>query len=226
MCGRWDMEITDAEAIARFHPDHVVGHLTPNHNVAPETEMPIIFESDDGKRVLQPFQWGLKREWWVKGKPDPINARAEGIESSRMFGLLLRRQRCLVPASGYYEWVQEGGFKQPYRIRPTDQTAFAFAGLYHSWKRGDEEIATYTIITTSPAKSIAAIHDRMPVILHPDDEQLWLARDVQAPEAVLPLLRAYESDALEAYKVDRRVGNSRVNDPGLIERLPETRSLF
>ncbi|MGH2550382.1 MAG: SOS response-associated peptidase, partial [Thermomicrobiales bacterium] len=201
MCGRWDMEITDAEAVARFDIDYVVDRLTPNYNVAPETEMPIIIESEEGKRVLQAFQWGLKREWWEKGKPDPINARSEAIASSRMFGPLLRRQRCLIPASGYSEWVLEGSAKQPYRIRPTDQSAFAFAGLYYSWKRGDEEIATYTIITTSPAKSIASIHDRMPVILHPDDEQLWLARDVQEPDAVLPLLRAYESDALEAYKV-------------------------
>jgi putative SOS response-associated peptidase YedK len=226
MCGRFIVEITDAEAIARFRIDRVIDHLEPSYNVAPQTRMPIVFENEDGKRELKAFQWGLKREWWEKGKPDPINARSEGIESSRMFGPLVKRERCLVPSGGYYEWVQEGGHRQPFFIRPSDQSAFAFAGLYHLWKSGEDTIATFTIITTSTADSIASIHDRMPVILHPEDEPLWLANDVQDPDAVLPLLRPYESESLEAYKVDRRVGNSRNNDPGLIEPLSETQSLF
>ncbi len=221
MCGRWDVEMDDETAVERFRIDRIIDHMKIKYSVAIQSEMPLVYENDAGERELKNFRWSLRRKWWEKGDFQPFNARAETVAKG-MFKEPLETQRCLVPANGYYEWVQMEGYKQPYRIHPTDQENFAFAGLYDYWNDGEKWIGTYTIITTSPAESIAHIHNRMPVILHPEDEDLWLSRDVQAVDAVLPLLRTYESDALTAYKVDRKVNSSRVEDsPDLIEPLPD-----
>jgi putative SOS response-associated peptidase YedK len=131
-----------------------------------------------------------------------INARAEGIESKPSFKKPLRYQRCIIPASAFFEWKGNPGAKVKYRIARTDGELFGFAGLYNVWRDPHDptggEFTTCTIITTQPNELVAPIHNRMPVILLPEDEDHWLAPDMSEPEAITSLLRPYPADLMMA----------------------------
>jgi putative SOS response-associated peptidase YedK len=125
-----------------------------------------------------------------------------------------------VPADGFYEWKKEGGRKQPVYIRRKDGQPFAFAGLWEEWEREGEIIQSCVIITTQANQMMAEYHDRMPVILHPNDYDLWLDPDVQDPKILEPLLRPYPSDDLDVYPVSRLVNDPRHEDPKCLEAQP------
>ena len=136
-----------------------------------------------------------------------INARAETITTSRVFRGPFKSRRCLVPASGFYEWQQTSQGKQPYCIRLKDGELFAFAGLYDVWHDAEaNELYSYTIITTAPNGLVAPIHNRMPVILHRDNEDVWLDKNTDSAH-LRSLLVPYRADAMEAYTVSRSVKN-------------------
>jgi putative SOS response-associated peptidase YedK len=138
-----------------------------------------------------------------KGRSKLINARAVGIESKPSFKRPLRFQRCIIPASAFFEWRGTPGAKVKNRIARADGEFFGFAGLYETWREqaGGGELTTCTIITTQPNKIVAPIHDRMPVILLPEDEDTWLDPDLREPEAVVGLLRPYPAKLLQASRV-------------------------
>ncbi|CAN5667810.1 SOS response-associated peptidase [soil metagenome] len=219
MCGRFVVAGTEAGIVERFRVDVISNHIQNGFNLAPSMRLPVIAENKEGQRELRAMTWGLKKIWWKPGgTPPPINARAEGIESKPTFRDSLKNRRCVVPASGYYEWSGEKGKKQPYFIHLKDEPVFGFAGLWDAFKSDlDEWVISFAIITTTPAESIAAIHNRMPVILHAEDESKWLDRDLNDPSEVLPFLKSYDSDALDAYPVSTRVGSVANNDPSLID---------
>jgi putative SOS response-associated peptidase YedK len=147
-----------------------------------------------------------------------INARAETAASKPAFQKPLRRKRCLIPADGFYEWQTTARGKQPMRIALKSRALFSMAGLYETWISPDgTKINSCTILTTTPNELVAQIHDRMPVILRPEDEPLWLNRMISEPDALVPLLRQYNPDELEAYPVSAAVGNVRNDDYSLIE---------
>jgi putative SOS response-associated peptidase YedK len=200
MCGRYEL-VDGRRVFIRFRVTnpHQVPLLGDNLDVRP-TQQVWALQTD---RVLSVMRWGLVPAW----AKDPrigskmINARAEGIESKPSFKRPLRSRRCIIPASAFYEWKGNPGAKVKYRITRTDDDLFGFAGLYDTWhdpERGGDELVTCTIITTQPNDVMAPIHNRMPVILLPEDEERWLDPDLSEPEHVVSLLRPYPAELLTA----------------------------
>lgn len=174
MCGRYVLEAPE-DLSERFQLRQLAIQLPHTWNVAPTNQMPVIVESQDGEREAKLMQWGLIPRWAKPGEKKglaPINARADALQKP-MFRNLVKRNRCLVPANGFYEWKNLGDHKQPYYITVPDDPLFAFAGLYEQATGADgEPIESYTIITTEPNALMATLHTRMPVILHPQDEEV------------------------------------------------------
>lgn len=193
--------------------------LVPRFNVAPSQMVPAIRLNSDDARSLGLVKWGLIPSW-TTGKPklQPINARAETVATSSMFRSALDRRRCLVPADGFYEWQKREQGKQPIFIRLKEDEPFAFAGLWERWKPDEASppIDTMTIITTTPNKLMAPIHDRMPVILKPEDHTRWLDRSV-AGKDVLDLLTPFDAEQMEAWPVSTRVNTPKNDSPDLID---------
>ncbi|WP_084783523.1 SOS response-associated peptidase [Paenibacillus sp. FJAT-26967] len=222
MCGRYTITVTLEELMTRFDLDgsHIPYHL-PKYNVAPG-QMVLAVIHDGSRRRIGELKWGLIPEWsqdeGIGSKM--INARAETAADKPAYRVPLRRRRCLIPADGFYEWKRTAGGKQPLRITLKHGGLFAMAGLYDTWTSPEgRKISTCTVLTTTPNRLVADIHDRMPVILRPEEEGLWLSRDVREPEALLPLLRAYAAEEMEAYPVSSLVGNVRNVNPALVERV-------
>ena len=226
MCGRYTLtdpgSLIDELAADADHPFHDHGiELAPRYNVAPTQNVATVRQADDGSRHLGLLRWGLV-PFWAK---DPaignrmINARSETAAEKPSFKNPLKRRRCLVLADGFYEWRKVADGKQPYHIHLADRRPFAFAGLWERWDKGDAPLETCTILTTSPADSIAHLHDRMPVILPRDGIDLWLDTSVRDPEVLEVLLEPYDTDALAYDAVSRRVNSPRNDDPGCLERV-------
>jgi putative SOS response-associated peptidase YedK len=183
--------------------------------------MPVVVSQSPNH--LELMEWGLLPRWSKDPKATrrPINARAETVAERLMFRNALRSQRCLVPASGFYEWRQTPSGKQPYWIRLGGGELFAFAGLWESWHdRHGEEIRTYTIITTAPNELMVLIHNRMPVILTSEGEELWLNPDETEVDRLLPLLRPYAAREMEAWPVATAVNNPRNDSRELVVAIP------
>ncbi len=149
-----------------------------------------------------------------------INARAETLQEKPAFRRLFERKRCIIPADGFYEWKQMDRGKQPMRITMRDGEPFAFAGLFDTWTAPDgRKLHTCTIITTRPNEVVADIHDRMPVILRREDEDLWLDRERFDPELLRSLLVPYDAKGMRAYPVPALVGNPKNDVPECIEEI-------
>jgi putative SOS response-associated peptidase YedK len=228
MCGRYTLYETGKLA-DRFKTSQPVFELHDSYNVAPGQTMSIVMPAPldspahtDGKdRMLEPMKWGLIPFWAKEAKIGYklINARSEGAFDKPAWRGPIKRKRCLVPCHGFYEWKRSNSTntKQPYFIRPRDQELFAFAGLYDTWKDPDgNEVWSYTIMTTAPNAEMAGIHNRMPVILHPDDESLWLdpglGEDKEERGVLEALLRPYADGQLEMYEVSSDVNVVRNGD--------------
>lgn len=210
MCGRYSLVPTEDMA-ARFNVEEQQLPLLPRYNVAPSQAMPVVVRNSPNRLVA--MQWGLVPAWSKEPRTtfSTINARAETIATSAVFRGPFKARRCLVPASGFYEWQPADRGKQPYCIRLRGGDLFAFAGLYDLW-RDDEgnELHSYTIITTTPNAVVAPIHNRMPVILRREDEDVWLDTDA-GPAQLRSLLAPYPADEMEAFTVSRAV-NSPANE--------------
>jgi putative SOS response-associated peptidase YedK len=143
-----------------------------------------------------------------------INARLEGIESKPSYRAAMKRRRCLIPADGFYEWKKEGNGKQPYFVRARDRQPFAFAGLWETWNdRDGGEVETAAIVTCDANATLAPIHDRMPVIVAPENYDAWLdAEKIDAKQAVA-LVGSAPDDFLEAYAISTRVNSVKHDDP-------------
>jgi putative SOS response-associated peptidase YedK len=220
MCGRYVLNAPE-DLSERFQLRQLSISLPTTWNAAPTNELPVIVENSDGEPEARAMKWGLIPRWAKPGDKKsvaPINARAETLTEKPMFRNLIKKNRCLVPANGFYEWKNLGDHKQPYFISVPDDPLFAFAGLYdESQGEEGEIIGTYTIITTSANEMMSQLHDRMPVILHRDDEEEWLDREVTDPAQVQRLLGPYPADEMEAVPVSRKVNNVRNDGPELLE---------
>ena len=167
------------------------------------------------------MRWGLIPHW---AKDENIgyrmiNARAETITEKPAYRGLLPSKRCIVPASGFYEWQATENGKQPYYIHADAGEYFPFAGLYDIWKSPEgREIYSFTIITTQPTVNLRPIHDRMPVILGPDAEEIWLDPDVTDPKELTPLLHPYTVKAIDFYPVSKAVNRAGYDTPELIQK--------
>ncbi len=160
------------------------------------------------------MRWGLIPSW----AKDPsigfraINARSETVTTTPSFREPFKSQRCLIPADGFYEWKREGKARQPFCFEVNDGELFAFAGLWDRWKEpGGNWIKTCTILTTTPNAVTSAVHDRMPVILHPDHYDLWLDPGMTNTAEAAEMLKPYDARAMRCYPVSSRV-NQVAND--------------
>ena len=221
MCGRFTLSSPSETVEALFElaetPD-----LAARYNVAPtQAVATVLVDAGKSQRVLRMLHWGLVPSW----AKDPgigarmINARAETVATKPSFRSAFRRRRCLIVADGFYEWKKLEHGKQPYYIRLADGAPFAFAGIWEHWEGGDAgEIDSCTIITTEPNELTRDIHNRMPVILAPEDRTKWLDPDLTEPADVQALLRPYPPDFMEAYPVSTRVNRASNDVPECIER--------
>ena len=220
MCGRFTNAITWRELVELYGiHDQPALNLPPRYNVAPSQDIPLCRLGECGREIVL-ARWGLIPFWAkdVKIAYKTINARAETVDRKPAFRNAFRKRRCLIPADGFYEWQKlDDGSKQPYRLCLADRRPFSFAGLWEVNK--DLDVTSCTIIVTEPNEVAAKIHDRMPVILPPQDFAAWLSPDTEAL-AAKALLRPYEGEMI-AYPVDKAVGSPRNDDPKLIEPLDE-----
>ena len=223
MCGRYTHKLTWAEIVKLYQltlPDQEPPGFKASYNVAPTDLMPIIRPAGNGRELVM-AKWGLI-PWWTKpaaaAKPpySTINARAETIQTAASFRDPFKERRCLVPASGWYEWQKlDAKKKRPFHMRPA-AGPFAFAGVYDVWKGANgQAITSFAIVTTDAAPSVAQYHNRMPVVL--DDAQFddWMRG---SPDQTAAMMKPYGGD-IEAWEVGAEVGNVRNNRPELMERV-------
>lgn len=220
MCGRYTITVTLDELMIRYMiHDQNIGDYAPSYNVAPMQQVPAVISSSSGNRLGQ-LRWGLVPSWAKDDKigSKMINARAETVAGKPAFKRLLTSKRCLIPADGFYEWKKQGAAKQPFRIVMKDGSIYSFAGLYDTWEDAEgKKISTCTIITTTPNSLMADIHDRMPVILRPEDEAEWIRKEDNEVQDLLKLLKPYDAAKMRAYKVPAAVGNVRNNSRELLK---------
>jgi putative SOS response-associated peptidase YedK len=218
MCGRYVLTATPEELRALF------GYLDaddfpPRYNIAPTQPIAIV-RMARGERRFALVRWGLV-PGWVKNPREfslIINARSEGIAAKPAYKGAIQYRRCLIPASGFYEWRKAANGKpEPFYVRPRDGRPIAFAGLWETWMGADgSEIDSGCIITTNANAPLAGIHDRMPVIIGPADFERWLDSRANPPVAVADLLAPAADDAFEAVAVTTRVNKAENDDPSLI----------
>lgn len=199
----------------------------PRYNIAPTQEiLAVRVEPQSGKREAALLRWGLVPSWSKEpqGGAPMINARGESLAEKSSFRTAVRRRRCLIPADGFYEWQKQPGStkKQPFYIHYRDNRPFAFAGLWEAWQSkgpASEEalaIESCTIVTTAASGALKPLHDRMPVILEPNDYALWLDPEMQDPAAIQPLITPNDDPAIVAEPVSTHVNRVANDDPQCI----------
>jgi putative SOS response-associated peptidase YedK len=224
MCGRYALYGPRSRLREQFDLDEGFD-FGPRYNIAPTTKVLIVRPGPGGHRVGSLYRWGLIPGWAKDAAMGAKlnNARAETVADKPAFCAAFRRWRCIVPASGFYEWkaVQEDGrtVKQPYFVRPRDENdLFGFAGLTERWVSPEgEEIHSFCIITTDANSLMMPIHDRMPVILSPDEYGAWLDPANTNAEALRAFLRPADAAGMFAYPVSRAVSSARIDSPTLVE---------
>jgi putative SOS response-associated peptidase YedK len=206
MCGRF-LLLSSGREVAEAFDLTGFPKLEKRYNIAP-TQLVLAVREGDARREAVRLRWGLLPPWSKDARQAPINARAETVAEKPTFRHALKKRRCLVPASGFFEWRAAGGRKQPYCFRGWGEKPFAFAGLWERWEGPDGPVESCAILTTEANALVRPVHERMPVILPERHWQAWLDRDQQDAAALVPLLRPYPSDAMRAYPVSLLV-----NDP-------------
>jgi len=223
MCGRYTIVVSMEELMLRYLNELPTNRYhTPRYNVAPMQSILAVVH-DGEKNRLGELRWGLVPAWASNDRlgSKMINARAETLLEKTSFKTLIRRKRAIIPADGFYEWKLHGDKKQPMRITMKDEGIFSLAALYDTWSAPDgRKISTCTIITTTPNSLMADIHDRMPAILRPEDEAVWLNRANDDVLQLTSLLRPYSADAMRAYPVSPIVGNVKNDTAECIEEQP------
>ena len=220
MCGRYALYGPHSRLREQFGVDPA--ELRERFNIAPTQEAPVVRAGADGVPELIDARWGLLPSWVKEpGKlAQPINAKIETAGEKPMFRHAFKRSRVLVPASGFYEWVPVAGYKQPYFIRPAGgESLFGFGGLLEHWDGPEGKLLTFAILTTAANDLMRPIHERMPVIIQPQDYGAWLDPGVTDAQLVRALAREYPVGAMEAYPVSRAVGNPRAQGPALIVQI-------
>ena len=224
MCGRYAMfgpVSTSRAAKAALEQmdvdlESALDQREPQYNVAPTQKAPILAHTDEGY-TIKGTRWGLIPSWARDEKIGSklINARAETVAEKPSFRAAFKKRRCLVPASGYFEWKGAAGHKQPYFIQDPIGDLLLFAGLWERWKPGDdaEWLHTFTIITGEPGKVSGDIHDRQPVILPPTSWQEWLTDEADVAADVLHHAPDVE---LTCHPVTKAVGSPKNNGPEMV----------
>ena len=217
MCGRYTLYHDETDLTGLL--DVPAFPTMARYNVAPTAATSWVRQRPDGLREVLTGRWGLVPP--CAKEPSDVratlfNARAETASEKPSFREALRRKRCAVPVSGFYEWRRTGDRKEPYHVVRSDGAPMLLAGIYAERR----DLNSVAILTCAPNERMAELHDRMPVVLDPGDLALWLDPAIQSPSDVAHLLGPCPNEWLRAYPVDPRVGNARFDDPGLVQARP------
>lgn len=221
MCGRFALFSYMRQLIEEFGLDEGGAlEVGERYNVAPSQGVLAVVNDGEGNH-LESLRWGFVPHWAKGDRPRyMINARAETVAEKPTFRSAFRERRCLVVADGFYEWRRSGKVKVPMFIRDVSGRPWGFAGIYETWSSpGGDEVTTCAIITTTANRVMSAIHERMPAIVREEDRETWLDPAVRDPQVLLPMLRPYEDERMEAYPVSEEVNSPGNDHPGLIKRL-------
>jgi putative SOS response-associated peptidase YedK len=197
--------------------------LPSRYNVAPSQLVPVVGAKPDGRRGLSQFKWGFVANWENDAKKAmrPVNAKADTVASSSLFGDSFRKRRCLMIATGFYEWRTVGKRKLPLYYRLRDEKPFAFAGLWDRWAGGAEPLFSCALVTTTPNDLVREVHDRMPVILPPSAFATWLDPRAEV-DALQSLLAPYPADGMTMTPANPAVNKSTFEGPECL--VPQTES--
>jgi putative SOS response-associated peptidase YedK len=212
MCGLYTLH-HDGEALAS-HFGVPIAHIAPTERIK------FIFSNANERRQAGVARWGLVPHWSKTGTTEvPLfNARSETVLQKPAFRGAFARGRCLVPASGWYEWSRTDGGKQPYHLRLETGEPFAFAGLFDVWRSEEgERLVSCTILTTAASEELRWLHERMPVVMDYDRYDLWLDRSTPDIADLTELLLPYPAEGLEVCPVSTRVNQANRDEPGLLE---------
>jgi len=221
MCGRYVLKASIEDLKQKYHatPDGTF-ELRPNFNISPSADMPVIFQPEPGTKRISVFRWGLVPFWAkeINTGYSMFNARSESLAEKKTYKKPFQSQRCIIPASGFYEWVKKNSTKIPYYITFTNDELMSFAGLYEKWEGDDGQIVnSFTIITTESNHTLEPIHDRMPAILLDEEFDPWLDPTNQDVNLLNDLLHPCPDDLIRYHEVSTEVNNSRNQGPELIK---------
>jgi putative SOS response-associated peptidase YedK len=230
MCGRFLNKLPAAEIARMFDTKNALPNYPARFNIAPTDPVLVVrFNQKTNERSLDALRWGLVPHWAkdLKFGARCINARAETVQTTPAFRDAFERRRCIIPASGFYEWQKNGTTKTPYAIVPNDAPLFAFAGLWENWRDkaagdGAEWIRTCAIITGPPNEVVSPIHDRMPVILPQEAWARWLGEEEAGKDELQSLLKPYPAERMRTHSISTRVNSVKNDDAGLIEPMMAT----
>ena len=224
MCGRFSNKAKSKDIEKEFKVGRKNANLfQPRYNIAPSQMIDVVFEPE-GERILSHLKWGLVPHWAKESDIGNrmINARAETLSEKPSFREAFKSRRCIIPASGFYEWQKKGtGAKQPYYFYLKEKEVFGFAGLWEEWldKQTGELLETCTIITTEANDVLKPVHERMPVILRSDSYDEWLDVKEKNTEKLQKFLVPYATDEMDSHVVSKSVNIPDIDSAELIEPL-------
>jgi putative SOS response-associated peptidase YedK len=224
MCGRFTLSKKAIELIEELPDFEFDETIEPRFNIAPS--QPIVTLLNDGTQRSTFTSWGLVPSWTSNpAAPRPINARKETVFEKPSFKKLIRRKRCLIPASGWYEWRKVSGeqVKAPHYFRFKDGRTLTFGGLWDEWSDPDGRLIVSSVILTTEANPLcASVHHRMPVLIPPESRATWLSSTVDQERELTPLLSPWPDDEMERISVSTRVNSARVDDAACLEPVGAT----
>jgi putative SOS response-associated peptidase YedK len=227
MCGRFSRvaELSEIKIQLKVEQLELLRELTPLYNIAPSYgpghEQPFVFQSREGERVLRVGRWWMIPSFWnkpLKQLPSAFNARAEDVTSKPLWRRSFEKHRCLVPATGWREFVPSGKKKQPYQFRPQDSALFTFAGVWSRWTSPEGEVVdSFAIITTQPSAEAAKYHNRMPLVVPTELQTAWLDRSSDGPAVLKEVRERNLSMPLHVYASNPGGNSVQVEGPETIE---------
>ena len=233
MCGRFTATFEFSDIRVRWNLDRDLPLYTPRFNIAPRLPQHSRHRPSEGRQRVQAHAMGVDSHWAA----DPsignrmINARAETLTELPSFKPLVDRRRCIIPADGFYEWRKEGKHKVPMWVHLKNQEPFGLAGLWDVWRKPDgKRVESFTIITTDPNELVRPIHNRMPVILQPEDEEQWLDTFRTPFIKAQSLLKPYPEELMDAHDVSPIVNSAKYDGPECVQptsddEIPRRRSV-
>ena len=228
MCGRFTLRTPARDLVEHFELAQLPA-LLPRYNVAPTQDVMVVRLSPAKEREARLLRWGLVPPWAEDAQVGHrlINARAETVAGKPAFRHAFRQRRCLIAADGFFEWQRQGRKKQPFHFRLRDEGPIGLAGLWECWRSpGGEELQSCAIIVTEANEVVQPVHDRMPVILHPDDYSIWLDPEFEGFAHLQGLLRPYDSAAMIATPVSTLVNSPQNDRPECLQPAEQEKWLF
>jgi putative SOS response-associated peptidase YedK len=224
MCTRYSLT-SPPEAVRAYFAYRDTPNFPARYNIAPTQAIPVVCRDREGNRVFRLMRWGLLPFFVkdVKQFPILLNARAEGVLTKPAYRDAFARRRCLIPADGFYEWTGPKGRRRPFLLRPRAGGLIAFAGIWERWRdREGGEIDTVAVLTCAANATVAALHDRMPVVLPFERFEAWLDITATTAETAAELLQPAPDDLFEAIELDPKINDSKRDEPGIQEPLQPT----